>query len=452
MEKNKQHYGLSTAITMIVGICIGSGIFFKADNILAFTGGSVGLGVLVLCIGALSIIFGSVTMTEFSMRTSKSGGMVAYFEEFVSPTIASGFGWFQTFLYYPTINVVVAWAAAIYTCILFNIPNTLEIQVLMGSIYLILIFLMNVFSIRIAGIFQNITTYIKLIPLVLVGVIGLFWTKELPEIPDTVEYIQTTHVGWAWIAALAPVAFSYDGWPIATTIAPEVKNPRRNMTIALTVAPVIILIVYVGYFLGLNKILGPEYILSMGDQAVYQVGNRLFGTYGGTLILLTVVISVLGVINGVTLGSIRMPQSLAEKEMLPYSEKVMKINPKLQLSNLSCWVSFIITFFWMLIHYITQKIGIMGQGDISEIAIVFGYICYSVLYIRVIQMRKSGEIKSNFKGYVAPIFAMMGSVVIIVGGVLSNLFFVPIFIVICLLVCLAGAIYYKKGHHEEVSS
>ena len=69
MEKQKGHYGLPTAIAMIIGIVVGSGIFFKADDILLYTDGNVSLGVLVFCIGALSIVFGSLTLTELSVRT-----------------------------------------------------------------------------------------------------------------------------------------------------------------------------------------------------------------------------------------------------------------------------------------------------------------------------------------------------------------------------------------------
>lgn len=444
MRKEKQHYGLLTAITMIVGIVIGSGIFFKADDILSFTGGNVALGVLVLCIGAFSIIFGSVSLTEFSIRTTKSGGLVAYFEDFVSPVVASGFGWFQTFLYYPAINVIVSWAAGIYTCLLFQLPNTLEMQVMIGSGYLLLIFLMNIFSYRLAGTFQNITTIIKLIPLLGVALLGFFWTKGTPDIPSTVTAVHSTNVGWGWLAALAPVAFSYDGWPIATSITPEVKNARRNMTIALTVGPLIVLSVYVLYFLGMNKILGPEYILSMGDQAIYEIGNLVFGHYGGNLILLFVIISVLGVTNGVTLGSLRMPQSLATKNMIPNAEKVSLIDEKLQLSKASCWISLLVTFFWMFVHYLTQKSGILGHGDISEIAIVFGYICYAALYIRVIQLFLKKEIKGVFKGLIAPLFGILGSTIIMVGGIVSNPVYMPIFIFICLLLAIVGSYYYQK--------
>ena len=90
----KANYGLGTAITMIIGIVIGSGIFFKSDNILAFTGGSVPLGILVFCIGAFGIIFGCLTLSELSMRTEKNGGVVGYYEDFISKKLAAAFGWF----------------------------------------------------------------------------------------------------------------------------------------------------------------------------------------------------------------------------------------------------------------------------------------------------------------------------------------------------------------------
>ena len=101
MEKKKGHYGLTTAIAMIVGIVVGSGIFFKADDILIYTGGSVRLGIIAFMIGAISIIFGSLSLIELSLRSTKSGGVIAYYEEFLSDKVASAFGWFQIFVYFP---------------------------------------------------------------------------------------------------------------------------------------------------------------------------------------------------------------------------------------------------------------------------------------------------------------------------------------------------------------
>jgi APA family basic amino acid/polyamine antiporter len=384
----KEHYGLLTATTMIIGIVIGSGIFFKSDDVLTYTGGNVGLGVLVFCIGAFSIIFGSLTLIELSVRTKKNGGFVGYYEEFISVKAASGFGWFQTFIYYPTIIAVVSWVSAIYFFSLFGYESTLESQVILGFVLMTAIYALNIFSLRMGGYFQNISTVIKLIPLIGIAIIGLFWGAPNPQIPAGIEAVRTSAVGFRWLAALAPIAFSYDGWVIATSITNEVKNPKRNMSLALVIGPLVVLSVYLLYFLGLNNMLGSEYILSTGNNALNMAGELLLGQYGSKIILIFILIAILGVVNGVTLGSLRMPQALASKNMLPNAAKIAEIHPKYELSVRSNLISYGVTVFWLVIHYISQKGGLLKGGDISEISIVFSYCCYIVLYLKVMLMRR----------------------------------------------------------------
>jgi APA family basic amino acid/polyamine antiporter len=97
----------------------------------------------------------------------------------------------------------------------------------------------------------------------------------------------------------------------------------------------------------------------------------------------------------------------------------------------------------MLLHYLTTKSGILKGSDISEIAIVFSYICYMLLYIKVLSLRKQGEVKSLFKGVICPVLGLAGSLIILIGGLISNPFYVACFIIFCGLVCLSGALYYK---------
>ncbi len=65
MEQQRREYGLFTTIAMIVGIVIGSGIFFKSDDMLGYTGGNVGLAALVFCIAAFTIVFGCLTSASW---------------------------------------------------------------------------------------------------------------------------------------------------------------------------------------------------------------------------------------------------------------------------------------------------------------------------------------------------------------------------------------------------
>ncbi|BCJ93511.1 hypothetical protein acsn021_10800 [Anaerocolumna cellulosilytica] len=443
-NKNKQHYGLFTATTMIIGIVIGSGIFFKSDDVLIYTGGSVELGVIAFIIGAFSIIFGSLTLSEFAVRTKHDGGIIGYYEEFISVSSANGFGWFQTFIYFPTIIVVISWVTAIYIFSFLGIEGSVEQQVILGLIIFTVFYCINTLSYKLGGHIQNITTIVKLIPLFLIALTGLFYSGQDIKIPEGTALIPNSNIGLAWLAALPSIAFSFDGWIVSINITNEVENPKKNMPLALIIGPLTVLIVYLLYFLGLNTMLGPDYIMATGNEAVNKAGEILFGNFGIRLLLIFIIISILGVVNGMTLGSIRMPQNLAFKKMLPDSKTLAKIHPKYELSLSSALCSYLTCVVWMLLHYFSLKSNIFKGGDISENAIVFSYICYILLYIKVLKLKKKNIITSFFKGVVCPILGLLGSLIILVGGLISTPLYASVFILFCCLVCLAGYLYSKR--------
>ena len=92
----------------------------------------------------------------------------------------------------------------------------------------------------------------------------------------------------------------------------------------------------------------------------------------------------------------------------------------------------------------TQKLNLLRGGDVSEIAIVFSYVCYIILYIKVIRMKREGIITGIFRGVICPIFAIAGAAIIFVGGFIRNPFYVGIFIIICAFVFAFGSIFYKQ--------
>ena len=436
MKKNE--YGLFTAITMIVGIVIGSGIFFKSDNILVATGGSIALGVLVFCIAAIAIIFGSLTISQLASRSSQSGGIIAYAEENYNKSLACAFGWFQTFLYFPTLIAVVSWVSGIYICMLFGVEGTLEIQMLIGFAVMVFLFVINTLSAKLGGLFQNASTIIKLIPLALIAIAGLIF--------GDVSNISLSHVtsmqSVGWIAAIAPIAFSFDGWVVATSIGHEIKDSKRNLPKALIIAPIFILIVYVLYFVGISIYIGPETIMALGDAHVDLAANSLLGPWGAKIVLVFVIISIMGTINGLTLGMIRLPHSLAKRNMFPNSEFVSKVNEKILMPVNSALVAFLISLVWFIVHYITTKFAILPNSDISEISITMSYTLYIILYFKVFQLGRSGEIKGIWNSKINPILAIMGSLIILFGSMGNQLFWV--YAGFCLLVIISAVLFWKS--------
>lgn len=438
----KRRYGLFTAITMITGIVIGSGIFFKADNVLEYTKGNVLLGIIIFFVAAIAIVFGCLTISQLANLTDKPGGLVAYTEEFVGIGTSCAFGWFQTFLYLPTLAAVVSWVTGIYICQLFGIGFTLETTIIIGFICLTALFVINTLSAKLGGILQNTSMIIKLIPLIIIAVAGLFLGHPDKILVNDVSNFKSATTSWGWLAAFAPIAFSFDGWIVSTTICNEIKNSKRNLPIALTVSPLIILFAYVSYFVGITSLINPDMIMKQGDASVFNAANMLFGSIGAKLILVFVVISVLGTVNGITLGFIRMPYSLALRNMIPGSKYIKKENEDLKGMPLnSAILSYVLSVIWMLIHYITQKFGM--RGDVSEIAIGVSYLNYIVLYIAVMRQAKLGKIKGKVKGYLIPILACVGSFVILSGSITHPLFIY--YFLICFIIIFSGGLYYIKN-------
>lgn len=438
----KRRYGLFTAITMIIGVVIGSGIFFKADNVLGYTNGNVLLGIIIFVVAAIAIIFGCLTISQLATRTDKPGGLIAYTEEFVGIGPSCAFGWFQTFLYLPTLAAVVAWVAGIYISQLFGLEITLERTTMIGLVCLTVLFIINTVSAKAGGYFQNASMIIKIIPLLIIALAGLFFGRPQELISEGITGFGQATVTGGWLAAFAPIAFSFDGWIVATSICNEIKNSKRNLPLALTISPLVILLAYVLYFVGITALLGPDKILEQGDGSVFTAASMLFGNIGAKFILIFVVISVLGTVNGITLGFIRMPYSLALRNMIPGSKILKKENAKLAGMPLNSAIfAYLLSLVWLAIHYITQKNNM--QGDVSEIAIGVSYLNYIVLYFAVMKLAKLGQIKSKIKGYLIPLLACVGSLVIISGSVTHPLFLY--YFLVCFSIILAGFLYYRKN-------
>lgn len=438
---DKRRYGLFTAVTMITGVVIGSGIFFKADNVLGYTNGNVLLGIIIFFIAAIAIVFGCLAISQLATRTDKPGGLIAYTEEFVGIGPSCAFGWFQTFLYLPTLAAVVAWVTGIYISQLLGLEYTLERSVLIGLGSLTFLFIMNTLSAKLGGYTQNVSMIIKLIPLFVIAIAGIFLGKPGELITQGVQGFSEAAASGSWLAAFAPIAFSFDGWIIATSICGEIKNSKRNLPLALTISPLIILLVYVLYFVGITAFIGADSILEQGDASAFTAAVKLFGDLGAKIILIFVVISVLGTVNGIALGFIRMPYSLALRNMVPGSGWLKQESDRLNKMPVhSALLAYILSLLWMAVHYITQKLGM--RGDVSEIAIGVSYLNYIVLYFAVMRLAKAGEIKGIGKGYIIPILATIGSLVIISGSVTHPLF--VYYFLVCFVIILAGYLYYRK--------
>ena len=115
MSKLQRKYGLFTAICMVVGIVIGSGVFFKAQTILTKTGGNMPLGILAWIIGGAIMLVCLLTFSFMGQKYERVNGLVDYAEATVGKRYGYYMGWFSATIYFPAMTSVLAWVSARYT-------------------------------------------------------------------------------------------------------------------------------------------------------------------------------------------------------------------------------------------------------------------------------------------------------------------------------------------------
>ncbi|MGL5978388.1 MAG: APC family permease [Erysipelotrichaceae bacterium] len=427
MVHDQRKYGLGTAIAMIVGIVIGSGIFFKVDDILIQTNGDVLVGAFTFIIGAVGIIFAGLSLAQYAKEDDQAGGIITYIENVFGKRLAFLTGWFQGTTYFPALAAILAWVSANYTLMLFSNLN-LNIWVV-TLVYLAAIFTMNVLAPKLAGHFQTSTTLIKLVPLLVLAVLGLaFGEVNL----DLANFTFTSALGAT--SAIVAVAYAYDGWSIAPSICHEIKHSKRNLPLALTIAPIIIMVVYLTYYLGVVAVVGADQIMVLGDAYIETAFIKIFGELGAKGLLVFVVISVLGTTNGLILAGSRVPYALAIRDEIPFSKQIGEIKDNQDMPVTSAWVFLAFTLFWLGIHYLASQ-GIVNV-DISELPIIIMYLFYTLLFAGLVIKFKRKEITNPIHGIVYPLLAILGALVVLYGGFTGSA--AMTYLVISILVILSG--------------
>ncbi len=437
----KKKYGFWTATAMVVGIVIGSGVFFKADNVLIAANGSITLSLMAWIVGAVSMIFGALVFADCATKFEKSNGIVDYAEVMVSKKYGYLVGWFSAIIYYPALAAVLAWVSANYTCLLLDLSGDTVWGI--ALIYIAFIFMMNHYAPLIAGKFQVSATVIKLIPLTLIAVVGIASGLTngvlLQNFSSVASGIGDQSNGFA--AAVLATAFAYEGWIIATTINSEIIDSKKNLPRALILGTLVVFIVYITYFLGIVSVIPADVVLAEGDHAVSMVANNLFGNIGATLLTVFVIISCLGTTNGLTLGSSRSFYSLAVRNQGIAPSVFRKIDEQTNVPTNSSRISLVLILVYLLVWFANFK-GLMPNGvfvDISELPIAMIYGVYILIYIAY--MRKMVDL-SLIKRFVIPTLALLGALIIVYGAFSKPS--VLIDLAISIVVFASGLLFYRK--------
>ena len=464
MENNnlKEKYGLFTAIAMVVGIVIGSGVFFKAEKILTATGGNQPLGILAWIIGGLIMIICAYTFAIMATRYSYVNGLVDYAEITCGSKYAYMVGWFMTMIYYPTLTSVLAWISARYTCVLLGWSIVGPQCLALSGFFLCMSYIVNAISPVFAGKFQVATTVVKLIPLGLMAVVGTIvgLTNGMTVENFTTVVTPVESKGSALLTAVVATAFAYEGWIVATSINAELKDSKRNLPRALVIGTAIIMLTYVLYYIGLSGGVSNAVLMEGGESGARIAFETIFSKVGGTILFVFIVVSCLGTLNGLMLGCTRGMYAIAVRNEGPRPEMFKQVDKVTNMPTNSAVVGLLVSALWLLYFYGSIIVTIPAEPNIapytswfgkyafdsSELAIITIYGFYIPIFISM--MKKEKDL-SPFRRYIMPVLSICGCIFMIYAACVSHGMAVVNYLITFAIIMAVGYLFSNKKPAAE---
>ncbi len=410
MEKLTRRYGLLTAICMVVGTVIGSGVFFKAQNVLNATGGNMPLGIAAWVITGVIMIICSLQFATMATKYERVSGVVDYAEATCGKNYAYYLAWFLVNLYYPGMTSVLAWVSARYFGVIFGWDIVGPRVMVIAGFFLIASYAINALSPKLAGKFQVSATFIKLVPIVLMAIVGSIVGLVNGTLTENFTTVVTEAVGGSagsgLFAAVVATVFAYEGWIVATSINAELKDPKKTLPLALILGSLIVVAAYVLYYIGVAG--GATNAVLMEEGATTAFKN-IFGAVGGTFLNICIVISCLGTLNGLMVGATRGMYAIAARGEGPRPETFGQIDKASNMTtNSSVWGLFVCAA-WLVYFYganLSPDGGWFGifNFDSSELPIVTIYAMYIPMFI--IWMKKEKDL-GFVKRFLLPALAIV---------------------------------------------
>lgn len=419
MNKVKKQYGLWTGMAMVIGIVIGSGVFLKAGGVLQLSGGDLKLSLLAWFVGGVIMVASGFCFAVFATRITKYNGVVDYVEVATNKRIGYHLAWLITTFYYPIVASIVSLFAGSYffKLIGLNIGLTDWQNFLFAFFILIAFVVLNYLSPMLSSKFQVSATVIKLIPIGVIAIAGLFAALIVGGDYGIINAIKNPAVGFKlnFGEAVKKTAFAYEGWVCATAINAELKDSKKNLPKALTLGTIAILIFYIIYYFGLSAFLGNGGTIVQDANAPIAVFETIMGKVGGAFFTFFIMVSCLGTVNGVTIGCCRGMYTMSCRGQGIMPEKFSKIGKNQSVSLLSCIYGFACMVLMLIVWYLAMhEVWIFRYlGSMDEIVCAIIYGVYITMYVYII---RNFKYESTLKRYVMPIIAIIGSLFFVICG------------------------------------
>lgn len=425
MEKEnnelRRSLGFGSAISIVIGTIIGSGIFFKQASILDSAGSST-MAIAAWIFGGVITLTAGLTIAEIGAQMPYTGGLYVYVENLYGRICGFLAGWMQVIVYGPAIIASVAGFMSIMITNLFGIDAKWRIPV--ALITIIAIGLMNFLENNVAAAFSVITTIGKMIPIAAIIIFGLFWGHQ-DALGQTVSEVNRSTGGFG-VAVLATL-FGYDGWILIANLGGEMKNPQKLLPKAIILGISSVLVIYTLITIGIFRFIPANMIHSLGENTTSYLATKAFGEIGGKLLSIGIIISMMGTLNGKIITFPRIVYAMARRGDLPFSRLLSYVTPKGK-SPIIATVFIIILATIMMLFF--------DPDHLSDLCVFTIYCFYLMTFFGIFILRK----KNNKRPFSTALYPLV-PIVAIAGGLfvlISELFNDPAGVLLFVSIVVIG--------------
>ncbi len=411
MKKLERSLSLSYVIAISVGGMLGSGIFVLPGLASNITGPSVWLAYLI---GSLCVLPAALSKSELATAMPSSGGTYVYIERAFGPLFGtiSGIGLWLSLLLKSSFALI---GLSAYLSVLIKIDDNIAKAVALG--FLGFIVFLNVFGVKKVGKVQLIVVIVSLACLSAVFLFGL--SAENPLF--TAPFLSSGNAGL--ISAVAFVYISYSGVIKVAAIAGEIKNPNKNLPLAMILSLLSITAIYVFTSFVLTKVV-PLDSLGGDIRPIYTAAKLLGGEYFGYVAAVIGVLTLMSGANAGVLASSRFPFAMSRDLLMP--PVFSKIHPRF----LTPVLAIVFTGFIM-----SLVILFLDVVKIAKLASAFMVMMFIAVNFCVIILRETSAqwynpaYKSPFYPFLQVFGIVSGFVLLLLLGLLPLLSVLVIFMI-----------------------